>query len=231
MGHPVGLSPRQLRLLGSLTSLGELKGFYLAGGGAVAWHFRHRRSIDLDIFSVSKKVSLEEAREALERAAGARTVAESDVAISLRADDAAIDLVRYGYAPLEAPLSGPSGFPVAGPLDLGVMKLAAISRRGLRRDFWDLFVVATSGKNTLATLLRAYQKRYGSSAADVYHVVRSLTYFDDAEKEDPRLVGLSASAWKRIREWFEARALEVSEVGKLLAPTRAGVVPSRRTRK
>ena len=218
MGHAVGLSAKQLRLLGSLKSLSELQGFYLAGGGAVAWHFRHRQSIDLDLFSVSKQVSLEDAREAIEREAGAKTLAESDVAISLRAGNAAIDLVRYGYAPLQKPVKGPSGFPVASPLDLGVMKLAAISRRGLRRDFWDLYVLATSGKRSLTVLMRAYQKRYGASAADVYHVVRSLTYFEDAEKEDPRLVGLSAPAWRLMREWFQARAIEVSEVGKLLTP-------------
>lgn len=32
----------------------------------------------------------------------------------------------------------PGGFPLAGLRDLAAMKLSAIAKRGVRRDFWDL---------------------------------------------------------------------------------------------
>jgi hypothetical protein len=46
-----GLSAKQLGLLGRLKRLRSLDGFYLAGGTAVSWHFGHRTSLDLDLFS------------------------------------------------------------------------------------------------------------------------------------------------------------------------------------
>ncbi len=86
------------------------------------------------------------------------------------------------------------------------MKLAAVARRGLRRDFWDLYVVLTMGRFTLPALLRAYRKRYRRSAADTYHVARALTYFDDAERDDPRVVGLSKREWEVIKQSFRDEA-------------------------
>lgn len=54
-------------------------------------------------------------------------------------------LVRYPHSPLDPPEPHPGSMSVAGIRDLSAMKLTAIARRGLRRDFGDCSV----------TLLRA----------------------------------------------------------------------------
>lgn len=82
------------------------------------------------------------------------------------------------------------------------MKLSAISKRGLRRDFWDLFVIIHEAPVSLKDLLAAYRARYRRGASDEYHLLRSLTYFVDAERDDPRVVGLTAKKWALIREFF-----------------------------
>ena len=41
-------------------------------------------------------------------------------------------------------------------------------------------------------------------------MVRSLTYFEDAEKADARLVGLTDEAWSEIKEWFLSEAPDAS---------------------
>lgn len=118
----------------------------------------------------------------------------------------AIDLVRYPYARLQAPQKKTkAGVPVAGLLDLAAMKLAALARRGLRRDFWDLFVILDSGIS-LKEAGRAYVRRFGLAQPDLYHVARSLTYFADAEKDPVYPEGLSRREWERIKSFFGAEA-------------------------
>ena len=53
--HRKVLSPEQLNLLPLLRTFSHL-GFFLVGGTAIALHLGHRRSIDFDLFTVSKYV-------------------------------------------------------------------------------------------------------------------------------------------------------------------------------
>lgn len=85
------------------------------------------------------------------------------------------------------------------------MKLAAIARRGLRRDFWDLFAIGGAGI-TLAESCEAYVARFGKARSDLYHVLRALTYFDDAEKETAMPSGLTPALWEEIKAHFEEEA-------------------------
>lgn len=93
------------------------------------------------------------------------------------------------------------------------MKIGAISRRGLRRDFWDLYVLMTKGRLALSTIVGAYEKRYGRASSDRYHVARALTFFEDAERDDPRLLGMSATRWQRIKGFFAEQAPRLIKVG------------------
>jgi hypothetical protein len=100
---------------------------------------------------------------------------------------------------------GPSEVPVAGLADLAAMKIAAIARRGLRRDFWDLFSITESGLS-LWHCAAAYQRRYGAAQSDLYHVLRSLTYFVDAERDAVLPLGMDEAQWERVKAFFEERA-------------------------
>jgi hypothetical protein len=133
-------------------------------------------------------------------------VAATDAALSLKSGPTAIDVVAYPYPPLEAPVPGPQGFPVARPRDLAAMKLAAIARRGIRRDFWDLHELLTRAPLELDAALSDYVQRFGLQEADTYHVLRSLTYFDDAEKDSVHPSGLTVAHWNDIKRFFLAAA-------------------------
>ncbi|MEW5741570.1 MAG: nucleotidyl transferase AbiEii/AbiGii toxin family protein [Myxococcota bacterium] len=196
------LSAKQLSLLGRLKRIPALRDFYLAGGSAVGWHYGHRRSMDLDLFSPSSPVALSRIVEQLV-AAGATVRAETDAVVSVDLDGVLVDVVQYPYGPLKPTEPGPADFRIAAPLDLAVMKLAAIARRGLRRDFWALHVILTRGKFSLEAVMKAYVKRYRRAAADLYHVARALAYFEDAERDDPRVSGLTREEWETIKRYFE----------------------------
>lgn len=206
MGDLTGLAKEQQRALGRLKAIPELKNFYLAGGSAIGVHLNHRRSVDLDLFSLSPEIDLDAlARHARSLLPDLRVLGITEASLRLVVDGVPIDLVRYPYAPLERPTPGPLGFPVAGLRDLAAMKLAAIARRGLRRDFWDLYAILQTGM-TLRDAADAYLARFGLGEPDLYHVMRALTYFDDAERDPVLPQGLTLEAWERFKAFFLAEA-------------------------
>jgi hypothetical protein len=177
--------------------------FYLAGGTAVAVHLGHRLSLDLDFFSVRPDADLDAVRDSVRHAfAEASTVAQTDAAVQLLCDGAPIDLVRYPYPPLRAIEQTADGVAVASLLDLAAMKLGALSRRGLRRDFWDLAEIVRRGGVSLEEACRAYRERYGVAEADLYHVLRSLAWFEDAERDPMYPAGLTEAGWRDIQAFF-----------------------------
>lgn len=65
MGVATGLSQQQLVALERVGKLPQAKALHLAGGSAIAVHFGHRRSEDLDIFSLTPDVDLHAVRASL----------------------------------------------------------------------------------------------------------------------------------------------------------------------
>lgn len=209
MGKFTGLAKEQSRALGRLKIVPGIERFYLAGGTAVAVHLRHRRSLDLDLFSVSADIDLTMLAQAVRAVVpDLQVISTTDAALRVRVGEVPVDIVRYPYGLLDAPEPGPEAFPVAGVRDLAAMKLAAIARRGLRRDFWDLYALAEGGL-PLRDAAAAYVAKFGVSEADLYHVLRSLTYFEDAEKDPVYPRGLTATRWERIKKFFLAEAPEL----------------------
>lgn len=98
-------------------------------------------------------------------------------------------------------------------LDLtGVLatKLHAILDRGLRRDFFDLYVMLQQQRLGIAAVLAAIRTVY-QAAIDEGLLLRALTYFDDADRETP-LPGEGPSDWNAVKDYFQV------QVGSLLTP-------------
>jgi hypothetical protein len=188
-----------------LSELPGIAGFYLAGASAITWHLGHRRSADLDLFSITPRCPLEAIERASGRLRGVKVLEGTDVMIALEVEGVPVDLVKYAYPPLESPLPGPRRFPVAGLLDLAAMKLTAIARRGIQRDFWDLYEILHAGI-TLPQAAAAYVQRFGRTKGDLYHVERALTWFEDAERNPVRVKGLTPAKWARIKSFFVEQA-------------------------
>jgi hypothetical protein len=85
-----------------------------------------------------------------------------------------------------------TGCSLAAPIDIAAMKLVAVSQRGVRKAFHDLVALDRNGVD-LDSMLEAYRRRF--RVGDVTHVLRALTWFDDAEGEPP-LEGTDAT-WTR----------------------------------
>jgi predicted nucleotidyltransferase component of viral defense system len=85
--------------------------------------------------------------------------------------------------------------PLASREDIVAMKLAAIASRGSRKDFIDLWLLVTRYW-PLSDCLELYRKKF--AARDIGHVVRSLTYFDDADEEPPLRLLIDLD-WEEIK--------------------------------
>jgi len=205
MAKTTHLAKEQLRALDRLRELPGIDGFYLAGASAIAWHLGHRRSVDLDLFSLTARPPLLAIQRANSKLRGVRVLEGTDVVVALDVEGVPVDLVKYAYPLLEPAEVGPRRFPVAGLLDLAAMKLAAIARRGIQRDFWDLYEILHAGV-TMRRAAEAYVTRFSRSEGDLYHVERALTWFEDAEKNPVRVRGLTPAKWKRIKAYFIAQA-------------------------
>jgi hypothetical protein len=89
-------------------------------------------------------------------------------------------------------------------------KLHAVLDRGLRRDFFDLYVLLEQERLGVAVLLAAIRKVYRGEVDDGL-LLRALTYFEDADRE-AALPGEGPSDWNLVKEYFLVR------VGSLLVP-------------
>lgn len=89
--------------------------------------------------------------------------------------------------------------------NLAAMKLSAISRRGIKRDFWDLYAINRAGVD-LRTAAQIYLWRFGRTESDLYHVQRALTWFEDAEADPISPAGLTPSRWRQIKKHFAKQA-------------------------
>lgn len=157
--------------------------FYLAGGTALALLDGHRISVDLDVFSPS--FDDPETNQAVIERALPTAVMTSISPRTLYLDVSGTSLSFFGYSyPTVAPLlrPDPSLLPIASRQDIAAMKLAAIASRGSRKDFIDLWLLVARHW-PLSHCLEFYRRKF--AARDIGHVVRSLTYFDDADNEPP----------------------------------------------
>jgi hypothetical protein len=190
------------RNLALLAEAGLTAPFYLAGGTAAALHLGHRISIDLDFFGPEPFDSAQLAAQLsdlgkfrLER------LAEDTLLGELRG--VRISFFRYRYPLIAEPVSV-LGITVASLEDIAAMKLDAISRRGTRRDFIDLYFIAQSGL-ALPEALQWYQRKYAGLNLNLVHLVKSLAYFADAEA-DPMPQMLVDLSWDEVKRFFEREA-------------------------
>lgn len=199
MAKADGLEAGQQRALDRLKPIGERVGLYLAGGTAIAFHLEHRISRDLDLFSREASLDLADVQEAVVGLPGVDVISLTDAMFRFRVAAVPVDVVRYRYPLLNSTVAGPRGFATASLEDLATMKLAAVARRGIRRDFWDLDEMFRQGSFTLEQALDSYVRRFGLKESDLYHVLRALTFFDDAERETTYPLGLGPERWQAIK--------------------------------
>jgi predicted nucleotidyltransferase component of viral defense system len=182
-----------------------IKGFYLAGGTALAIQIGHRISADLDWFSAERMLlapEREAIRQALAFSGSFEVNSEQDGMMFTRLLGTDVSFI-YQHHPLMAPIVAFGGIQLASPTDIGLMKLAAINSRGTRRDFIDLYCLRHY--ISLDRLLELAVSKYADRPSFLPIAARALTYFDDAERQ-PMPMMLKPVRWKDVRAYCEGVA-------------------------
>ncbi len=178
-----------------------LSKFYLAGGTAIALQFGHRKSIDLDFFS-QLPFNEEELLQQLIGIRGLSVISRMKETLHVHVKGTKVSFLGYSYK-LLFPLKSFLGINIADPRDIACMKISAISSRGTKRDFIDLYIAAKS--YGLAELMKLFKQKFSEASYSTVHILKSLTYFDNAEK-DPMPDMVIKVSWDEIKQFFSNEA-------------------------
>jgi predicted nucleotidyltransferase component of viral defense system len=174
-----------------------LDNFYLAGGTALSLILGHRKSIDLDFFSFSfPKFEILVAKL---KALNPKVINQDKGTLDLYIDDVKVSFLEYKY-PLVGDFLEFDQVKVASLEDIACMKLSAISSRGSKKDFIDLYFILQ--KFSLGELLDLFEKKFKGVNYQMSHILKSLVYFEEAEKQpDPEF--LVDVDWNEVRKTLE----------------------------
>ena len=187
------VQPATLELLKKIMGIPDLKAFNLAGGTALALQLGHRLSLDLDFFG-NVNFNPDEILNVLSEIASPVILSQSKSILILNIQNIKVDFVNYRY-PLLNPPYGVEGIRLLTYPDIAAMKLAAIAGRGKKRDFIDLYF--SLQQYSLKELTQFYTKKYHDGSEFI--VVKSLMYFDDAEKDENPIM-LKKIDWISIKD-------------------------------
>ncbi|MCL4551547.1 MAG: nucleotidyl transferase AbiEii/AbiGii toxin family protein [Bacteroidetes bacterium] len=210
MWHQEILPSASHKVIHELIGVLPLSEFYLAGGTGLALLYGHRFSRDFDFFSTQ----LFDEDSLIQRMQGLNDltiIAKSEHTVHITYKGLKVSFLGYTYPLLyptkqyqpEADIS----INVADERDIACMKISAISSRATKRDFIDLYEVAR--QYPLPEQYGLFQKKFSLTPYNNLHILKSLTYFADAELE-PMPDMLIPLSWDTVKQFF------VSEVPKLL---------------
>lgn len=170
-----------------------LESFFLGGGTAIALQLGHRKSIDLDLFTAASfnnstllgilatnyeiSVELEEANMLITTLEGIK-----------------VDFVKMGY-PIIFPTLLIEGVRMLDLRDIAAMKLKAIAQRGSKKDFFDIYFLLD--QMSLETMISMFRQKF--KMHEVFHIVKSLTYFEDAEQSANPVVFDKSVTWQKVK--------------------------------
>jgi predicted nucleotidyltransferase component of viral defense system len=181
-----------LDLLIKINDCSLFEQYRLVGGTALALIHGHRKSIDLDFFG-PKKIDTFEMLQFFKSIGDIQEVRSSSKIDSLFLNNVKIDVVNYPYPWIDSVLKNEK-IRIASSKEIAAMKIAAITNRGSKKDFYDLNKLLEIF--SLQQILDFYTKKFTNSS--VFFALKSIVYFDDAEEqEDPIMFDLTS--WNDVK--------------------------------
>lgn len=188
------VEPGTLDLLKKCMELDALQPFTLVGGTALSLQYGHRMSIDLDFFGNVNFLDDKLISEQFASIGNAELVNQSSVMLGFFINEIKVDVVKYKYDFIEKPITE-GIIRLAHPKDIGAMKLAAISGRGKRKDFYDLYYLLRD--YSLEDLISFNKKKFPDSNEMI--IIKSLGYFDDADLDQQPIL-MEQVSWSTVKK-------------------------------
>lgn len=172
-----------LELLRKFMRIEAFSGLRLVGGTSLALQIGHRKSIDLDFFGEVDFENINTAK-AFADYHTVKILQKSKNINVFTIDGVKVDFVNYNYPWLQN-IKEIDGIRIAGTKDIAAMKLAAITGRGRKKDFVDIYFLLKMF--TLEEIISFYNEKYHD--ASTFLALKSLLYFEDADQDvDPEML-------------------------------------------
>jgi len=105
--------------------------------------------------------------------------------------------VKYSYPNIRK-ITEIEGIRMLNIEDIAAMKLSAITNRGAKKDFYDLYFLLQ--KYTMNEIVSFYKEKYPNQ--ELFYTLKSLTYFEDAEVQiEPKLIQIVE--WETVKSKIE----------------------------
>lgn len=196
------LSVNARNLILKISSIIKGENFYLAGGTGLALQIGHRLSEDLDFF----KNSIFNENFLISNLK-AKVETFEEIFLEKQTVSVFLDGVRCSFFFYDVPLCFEplkiEGIEIARWEDILAEKFKTLSQRGSKKDFYDIFAVIKIKGLSIQEAISIFTNRFKKTALNKYHVLRSLTYFEDADEEpDPVLIGERKYQWAEVKNFF-----------------------------
>src|SRR3989338_2239354 len=178
--HQEVLTKKGLELLPKLK---QFEGFYLAGGTALALQIGHRTSVDFDLFcqdNIPKKLLVEVTKIFPEFKGDISPLINNPEELSLLINEVKITFLNYPFPVLNNFVYW-DGLKMLDIPEFSATKAYTIGRRGLFKDYIDLFFVLSGDYANLDQIMQLADKKYGKEFNSRLFL-EQLIYLDDVEE-------------------------------------------------
>lgn len=180
----------------------SLESYYLAGGTSLALQTGIRESFDFDFFvqiEFDENLLIQELEEIgnLE----VTVCRKGTVHAILNGVQLTFLYFKNNLVADKIEVEDVKGLYLASIKDIAIMKLIAISQRGTKKDFFDLYYICNNFNITITDILKMLKEKYDENKVNYAHIIQSLAYFEDAEDENLPKVFIDYD-WEKIKEYY-----------------------------
>lgn len=173
--------------------------FYLAGGTGLALQLGHRKSEDLDFFTTE----LFNTDVLLNKINPEHTLYVTEGTVHCEHRGIKLSFLFYKQ-PLLYPTIKWHSIEIADWKDIVAEKFKTLSQRGSKKDFYDLYAVLKLNLS-ITEACQILKERFSASGLNMYHVLKSIVFFEDAENEPAPIILMAGKEWEweSVKDFFE----------------------------
>jgi len=181
-----------------------LQEFFLVGGTGLALQIGHRKSNDIDLFTVND-FDQERLMERLETEFNFMLDYTEKNTLKGFIGNVKVDFLSHKYKLIE-PLQVIEHLRLASVHDISAMKINAISNDGTRvKDFIDLYFLLQ--EHNLVRLLDNYRAKY--EMRNPLHALKSLNYFNEVNSEEwPEMIREKELTWEKVKQAIDSACVQ-----------------------
>jgi len=169
--------------------------FSLAGGTSLALQIGHRNSVDIDLFGKSE-IQHDLFFDVLGEYGNVEVSRNTKNIFISEVNGIKVDFVNYKYPVLDK-FMVVNGVRMFSKKDIAAMKIGAITGRGSKKDFIDLYFLLEDF--SLREILDFYNQKYYDGSE--FMALKSLTYFDDADSQ-PQPKMFKEFNWEKCKNFI-----------------------------